>query len=96
MQRKKAYSLGETLGRYLADSPLAQGLQYGRVCSAWDCVVGEAIAKMTSGKRFEKGVLTVRLTSSVLRAQLEMNKEDIRRRVNASLGEELVAAINLR
>ena len=96
MQRKKASSIGEALGRYLADSPLSEGLQYGRVCAAWDEAVGSAVAGMSSGKRFRDGVFSVCLSSSVWRMQLEINKEDIRRRLNEVLGEEIVVSINLR
>ena len=96
MQRKKAYSIGEALERYLAGSPLADGMRYARVCSAWNESVGDMVARRCSSFRFEKSVFTVAVNSSVLRMQLEMSKEDIRRRMNADLGEELVAQIVLR
>lgn len=96
MERKKITTIGEALERYLADSPLSDGLRYSRVCRAWDEAVGESIAALTLSKRFDNGVFTVRLNSSVLRMQLEMIKDDIRARMNSSLGDELVKTLNLR
>ena len=96
MERKKISSLGEALERYLADSPIADGLRYSRVCRAWDEAVGGAVASYTLSKKFENGVFTARLNSSVLRMQLEMIKDDIRRRMNESLGGDMVVTLNLR
>ena len=96
MQRKKSTSIGDALERYLADSPLADGLRFGRICSAWDTAVGPSVAAMTLGKKYEGGVFTARLSSSVLRTQLQMNRETIRTRMNEILGDELIKTINLR
>lgn len=96
MQRRKSILLGDALERYLADSPLAEGLRFGRICSAWDSAVGPSVSSMTLGKKFEGGVFTARLSSSVLRTQLQMNREAIRTRMNDILGDELIKAINLR
>ena len=96
MQRKKSTSLGDALERYLADSPLADGLRFGRICSAWETVAGPSVSAMTLGKKFEGGVFTVRLSSSVLRTQLQMNRETIRTRMNEILGDELIKTLNLR
>lgn len=96
MDRNKFSTLGDALGRYLEGSPLAEGIRYGRVCSAWDEAVGEAIAHVTLSKKFENGVFTARLSSSVVRMQLEMNKPAILSRINEILGEEMVVSLNLR
>ena len=91
MDRKKATSLGDA-----ADSPLSEGLQYARACSAWDAAVGDAVSRLTLSKRLDGGTFTVRLNSSVLRMQLEMNKETIRARMNETLGSDSITKIVLR
>ena len=96
MDRKKTASFGEALERYLADTPLADGLREGRVCAAWDTAVGPSVAGFTLSRKYANGVLTVRLGSSVLRSQLNMSKETIRARINEILGSDLVSQINLR
>ena len=96
MQRKKSTSIGDALERYLADSPLAEGLRLGRISQAWDTVVGPSVVSMTLSKKYEGGVFTVRLGSSVLRSQLQMSRETIRTRMNDMLGDELIKTINLR
>jgi hypothetical protein len=96
MDRKKTASFGEALERYLADTPLAEGLRYSRVCQAWKDTVGESVSKFCSGYKFEGGILTVRLTSSVLRMQLEMSRETIREQLNNCLGSDMVKSLKLR
>ena len=96
MDRKKTASFGEALERYLADTPLADGLRYSRVCQAWKDTVGETVDKFCSSYKFEDGIFTVRLTSSVLRMQLEMTRETIREQLNNRLGSELVTSLKLR
>ena len=96
MERKKFSTIGDALERCLGNTPLADGLRYSRVCDAWDAAVGDAIAHVTLSKEFENGVLTVRLSSSVVRMHLEMSKEDIRARINEQLGETLVKSLIFR
>ncbi|MBP5505133.1 MAG: DUF721 domain-containing protein [Bacteroidales bacterium] len=96
MERKKFSTLGDALERYLGDSPLADGMRYARVCEAWDTAVGDAIAHVTLAKEFEAGVLRVRMSSSVVRMQLEMNKPEILARINEALGDNLVKSIIIR
>ncbi len=96
MERKKFSTIGDALERYLGSTPLADGLRYSRVCDAWDAAVGDAIAHVTLSKAFENGVLTVRLSSSVVRMHLEMSREDIRSRINGQLGETLVKSLIFR
>ena len=96
MDRNKFTSLGDALERYLANSPLAEGMRYARVCAAWEEAVGEAVAHVTLSKRFEEGVFTARISSSVVRMQLEMNKPAILARMNETLGDNIVKTLNLR
>ena len=96
MERKRFSSLGEALERYLADSPLSEGLRYSRVCNAWDSVVGQTVVPFVLGKQFRDGEFTVRLNSSVLRMQLNLNREDIRLKMNEILGSDMVKSLNLR
>ena len=96
MDRNKFSTLGDALERFLEGSPLAEGMRFGRVCSAWDEAVGEAIAHVTLSKKFENGVFTARLSSSVVRMQLEMNKPAILARMNEILGDNIVKTLNLR
>lgn len=96
MERKKYSSIGEALERYLADSPLSEGLRYSRVCGAWDAAVGDAVASFVLGRQFRDGVFTVSLNSSVLRMQLNLSKEEIRRKMNEILGSDVVKTLNFR
>ncbi len=100
MERSNFKTIGQALERYLSTEKdarrLCEGLLYGRVSAAWDKTVGVSVAAMTLGKQLRNGVLTVHIGSSVLRMQLQMNLESIRRKMNRLLGNEEVKEINLR
>ncbi len=100
MERSNFKTIGQVIERYLSTEKearrLCAGLLFGRVSAAWDKAVGVSVAAMTLGKQFRDGVLTVRIGSSVLRMQLQISSESIRRKMNRLLGEDAVKQINLR
>lgn len=83
---------------------LGEGLRTARVFAAWDAVMADfagpsmpaaEVAALTSAKSFKEGVLTCRMTSSLVRTQLRFQIEAVRSRLNAKLGEECVRKIVL-
>lgn len=64
-----------------------------RIWGFWAEEVGEAVARRAVPARFAHGVLTVRVASPAWMQELRYLKEDLRRRLNARLGAELVEDI---
>lgn len=53
-----------------------------RAVKGWHEVLGEGVSKYTNNVYFKRNVLYVHLTSSVLRAELLLNKEGLIEKIN--------------
>lgn len=93
MQKKDAQSLGEILDEVLQQNNLDIGLSQARASQAWKQVMGEAVNSCTLGIGFNKGTLSVKLSSSVLRNELFMNRRAIIEKLNESIGKPIISNI---
>ncbi|MEX1140100.1 MAG: DUF721 domain-containing protein [Bacteroidota bacterium] len=59
----------------------------------WAGAVGQQVAKVTEAQSIKNGVLLVRVSNGPWRNELQMLKTDIIRKLNESLGEEVVKDI---
>lgn len=75
---------------------LKRGVAEKRVVRGWKEVLGEGVAAYTSNVYFNRGVLIVYLKSSVLRAELMMNKENLIEKLNEYAEMNIVRDIHLR
>lgn len=63
------------------------------VIAAWPEVMGPAISKHTVDLQMQRGVLSVRLDSAVLRKELDMGKEKIVRSLNEAVKMQVVNTV---
>ena len=66
------------------------------VRDVWNDQMGPAIAKYTTAIKFDRDVLYVQLSSSVLREELSYGKEKIVKMLNEQLDRELIKKLVLR
>ncbi|TQD35428.1 DUF721 domain-containing protein [Haloflavibacter putidus] len=92
---KEHQNMSEALRAFVDKNKLQKGLDKVDVEKTWEQEMGPAIAKYTTGIKFEKETLYVRLSSSVLREELSYGKEKIIRNLNEALGKELIEKIVL-
>lgn len=75
----------------------AQGLEtpllQKRLIEAWPTVMGDVIAGYTQNLYIRNQTLYVHLTSPALRADLSMQRQEIVRRLNESVGSQVIAEI---
>src|SRR5262245_22866324 len=64
-----------------------------RVWVFWDEVVGAAVAARAQPASFRDGVLSVRVGGAAWMQELQFMKEEVRERLNARLGAELIRDI---
>lgn len=62
----------------------------------WAETVGEKVAQLTEVRGFQNGVLTVRVSNSVWRSELMLRREELRTKMNARIGSELIREIIIR
>jgi predicted nucleic acid-binding Zn ribbon protein len=82
-KRQGPTPLGDALGQFLQESPLAERIAEASVVPEWEERVGEAIAKVTRPARVSRGTLFVAVRSSAWMMELNMMRGEILRRLNA-------------
>ncbi len=88
-------SIGEVVRALLADRRLGRGVALGRLAASWAEVVGESLARVTSPRALEDGVLVVGAETAAWAAQLSFLAEEIGRKANETLGREAVASVRV-
>ncbi|MGI6573994.1 MAG: DUF721 domain-containing protein [Fermentimonas sp.] len=97
MKKRDAQPLSDLLSDFLESRDDIRGqLAERRVVKGWHEVLGEGVSSYTRSIYFKHDVLYVQLASSVLRAELQMNKENLIKRLNEHVGVPLLRDIVLR
>ncbi len=78
------------------NSMLKSKIAEKRVIRAWNEMLGEGVAMYTSNVYINRGVLIVYLNSSVLRAELMMNKKNLIDKLNEYAETKIIRDILLR
>lgn len=89
-------SIADALSEFVSSNKLEKGLQQVQVRDVWSREMGPAIEKYTTALKYEREVLYVSLSSSVLREELSYGKEKIVRMLNDALGKDLIKKLVLR
>ena len=87
MRKRNAKDIGTIIKEVLGEKDsqlnhLQRGVAENRVVRGWNEVLGEGVASYTSNVYLNRGVLIVYLKSSVLRAELMMNKQGLIDKLN--------------
>lgn len=94
MRRSKPVRIGELWSGFVEESPqLTRGLREARIPEIWPRIVGAPLASLTSSVEVKNGILHVCVTSSPARHELFMRREQIRSRINAELGLNLIRSV---
>ena len=97
MLKRNAQQLNDILSEFFNENPeLKTSVAEHRAVSAWRELLGEGVAHYTKNVYFKRNVLHVQLTSSVLRAELIMNKQNLIDRLNEYAEMEVVKYIVIR
>ena len=88
IERKTAQPVGDALRAYLKAYHLTPGLNTQRVFAAWDQASGAAA--YTIRRWYRDGILYITLNSSVIRGQLNIQRQFLLEKINEILaGDEL-------
>ena len=90
-QAKKLQHLGDILQMVLKKRGIPLNLENQRIARAWDEAVGARIAAQTRPDTIKRGVLFVKVYSSVWMQQLHFLKQEIIEKVNRTLSAEVVS-----
>lgn len=89
----KEKPLKEVIDKFLEVYKMDKKFKEIDVVNAYKELMGNTIVSKTSYLRFQNGRLDIKLTSSVLRQELSMNKSKISSLINEKLGGEVVEKV---
>ena len=93
MFKRNSVPIKEVLLKALRSQGLETPLLQKRLIDAWPEVMGEAIASYTASLNIRNQTLFVHLTNPALRMELSMQRQDIVRRLNEHVGNQVIADI---
>lgn len=93
MRKKNTELLSEVIRQVLKEQHLDAPLNEKRLIDAWPLVLGKNILQYTSDLKIKNKVLYVALTSSVLRHDLFLSREEIKKSLNKQVGAEVIVDI---
>jgi predicted nucleic acid-binding Zn ribbon protein len=85
--------IGEVLEDLVQKLGVKKRLQEYEALLRWEEVVGEQIARVATAVRITKGILVIKVRSSVWRNELNMRKGEIIQKLNDALGGSIVTDI---
>ncbi len=96
MERSNTQSIADAIRAYLKESKLEKPLKERKLVQSWETLLGKSVSRATSKIYLRDGKLFVHLSSSVVKNELYMLQDEIRKKLNDAAGEELVREIVLR
>lgn len=96
MRKKNTEILSDVIRQVLKEQHLDRPLNEKRLIDAWPVVLGNNIMNYTSELTIKNRVLYVTLTSSVLRHDLFLSREEIKKSLNTHVGQEVIVEIMFR
>ena len=96
MRRKQTQHIGEILKEFINVMKISRKMNEMRVINGWENLVGKQISKYTSQVSIKNRTLFVSLTSSVIRNELFLHREQLLKNINESAGMQLIEQIVLR
>lgn len=96
MRKRNTELLSEVIRQVLKNQRLDRPLNEKRLIDAWPLVLGNNIMQYTTELHVKNRILYVSLSSSVLRHDLFMSREEIKNSLNKQVGVDVINEIVFR
>ena len=96
MRKSNTQKLSEVIDEFLKGSGLSRKLKKARIINHWEELMGKTVANRTKSIYIKNKTLFVHLSSSVLRNELLMMRQEIIDAVNKHAGETIIDNIVLK
>ena len=96
MRRTNEKSLGKILEEVIKDINLGDGITQAKINEIWVELMSRPIISRTTKLRFYNKTLTIYLTSSVIRNELDYQKEELKKQFNDRIGEMVIEKIEFK
>lgn len=95
-RQKESLAVKDLMGSFIKENNLSKGMQKISIEENWNSLMGNGVASYTDKIEFRNGTLYVKLSSSVLRQELDYGKEKIINMMNDALGGDSIKKLVLR
>lgn len=96
MRKKNTQKIDDVVKEYLKAFKIDDKLKEVRLIKSWDDIVGKTIARSTSNIYINNRKLFVKLNSSVIRNELFMLRDGLKKALNDKAGEIIIDEIILK
>jgi len=96
MRKSQTQKIGKVIDDYLGETNLNRKLKEFRLVSGWESIMGKTVSSRTKQIQIRDKVLYISVTSSVLKNELNMMRNDIVCKMNELAGERLIERIVVR
>jgi len=90
------YKINEAIAEFLDKYHLKDGYACMQIETIWKETVGEVIARYTKRIELKNNILTLHITSPIVKKELLMLRSEIISRLNEKIGKELVHEIEIK
>ena len=95
MFRRDVQSISDLLNMYLRLEGLETPLLQKRAVDAWDTLMGPSIARYTGKKFIKNQTLFVQILNPALRQDLTMMRSRIVKRINETVGSQVIVDVRI-
>jgi hypothetical protein len=96
MRRTNEQSIAKIIEDIIKDNNLSDGITQAKINAIWVDIMSRPIISRTNNLKFKDGNLTIYLASSVIRNELDYQKEEIKKQFNERLGGESIQKIEFK
>jgi predicted nucleic acid-binding Zn ribbon protein len=96
MRKSNTQRISDVILEYLRELRIDRKLKEVELVSQWESVMGKIVANRTKQIYVKNHILYLQVTSSVLKTELLMMRQDIIDRLNENAGERIVEQIVIR
>ena len=83
----------DVVQRFLNKTKIAEANEADFIMEKWKDLAGEETAAYTEPFKYEKGKLFIKVTNSVMNAELQYKKEKLRKKINQIFKEEKIKEV---
>lgn len=96
MRKSNTQKIGEVILDYLKELQIDRKLKEVQLVSQWESMMGKTVAVRTDRIYIRSRTLFIHVTSSVLKSELIMMRQEILEKLNENAGERLIEQIVIR
>ena len=96
MRKSNTQKIGDVIMECLRDLNIERKLKEVHLVSQWEAMMGRTVASRTNHIYIRNRILYIHVTSSVLKSELLMMRQEILEKLNERTGEQLVEQLIIR